>query len=294
MMLAQTLPPLPFHPATFGKRGCSIHPHDEETTKKKKLKTASLTSTGCGTDVVDRAAMLKLRFADIISKAQNRTHDREDEEAAARRKKIRIEAQRKAARLELENMEKNAILQAEDNCLAIKQLEDLAGCSFGFVIDPKISEDGDDDDDSKVTMCVFRGGQHWNPLEKIIGLTIKGHQDQREREIPVMKKLQEIPYHGYEKEEKYKAHSTTGTRRLLQLQSQRQAARLELQKIENSADIQDNLESFRQLQELAGCSLSFMIDPSLDDDDAAKVMMGAFQGTRFWNPLEKIGLRLKD
>ncbi|KAK9191686.1 hypothetical protein WN943_020301 [Citrus x changshan-huyou] len=293
MMLAQTLPPLPFQPATFGKRSCSIHPHDEETIKKKKLKTTSLTYTGCGTDVVDRAAMLKLRFADIISKAQNRVHDREDEETAARRKKIRIEAQRKAARLELENMEKNAILEAEDNCLAIKQLEDLAGCSFGFMIDPKISEDGDDDD-SKVTMCVFRGGQHWNPLEKIIGLTIKGHQDKREREILVMKKLQENPQHHHEREEKYKAHSTTGTRRLLQLQSQRQAARLELHKIENSADIQDNLKSFRQLQELAGCSLSFMIDPSLDDDDAAKVMMGAFQGTRFWNPLEKIGLRLKD
>lgn len=81
MMLAQTLPPLPLHPATFGKRSCSIHPHDDETIKKKKLKTASLTSTGCGTDVVDRAAMLKLRFSDIIYKAQNNIHEHEDEKA---------------------------------------------------------------------------------------------------------------------------------------------------------------------------------------------------------------------
>lgn len=291
MMLAQTLPPLPLQPTALRKRSCSIHHHDQETIKKKRLET-SMTSTGCGSDVDDRAAILKHRFADIISKAQNYIHDHEDEEAAAKRKKILIEAQRKAVRLELENMEKNAILQIEDNFPTIKQLEELAGCSFSFVIDPKASEAGDDDD-SKVIVCAFRGSQHWNPLEKIIGLTIKDHRDNLEREPQVTKKLQENPHHHYEREEEYKAHSRTRTRRLLQLQSQRQAARLELHKIENTADIQDNFKSFKQLQELAGCYLSFMIDPSLDDDDGSKVMMGAFQGTRFWNPLKKIGLHLK-
>ena len=53
-------------------------------------------------------------------------------------------------------MEKNAIFQVEDNFLTVKQLEDLSGCSFSFMIDPKIREDGDDDDASKVTMCAFR------------------------------------------------------------------------------------------------------------------------------------------
>ena len=65
----------------------------------------------------------------------------------------------------MENIEKSAILQVEDNILTIKQLEDLAGCSFSFVIDPKISGDGDD---GRVTMCSFQGSQFYNPPEKIL------------------------------------------------------------------------------------------------------------------------------
>ena len=61
----------------------------------------------------------------------------------------------------------------------------------------------------------------------------------------MMKKVHENPHHHHEREEEeeYRAHSWTRTWRLLQLQSQRQAARLELHKIENSADIQDNFKS---------------------------------------------------
>ena len=81
-------------------------------------------------------------------------------------------------KLKLEKMEKNVILQDEDNFWTNKQIEDLAGCSFRFAIDPKISEDGDD---GKVTMCAFQGSQYWNPLEKILGLTIKDHQGWTEK-----------------------------------------------------------------------------------------------------------------
>ncbi|KAK9191685.1 hypothetical protein WN943_020300 [Citrus x changshan-huyou] len=285
---------LPLQLPSLGKRkgsnNCSLlhHHHQETTTNNKKLKTS-----GSGSDiVVDRAAMLKLKYFDVISIAQNYVHEHEDEEAAATRKTVQVEAQMQAARLELENIEKSTILQVEDNILSIEQLEDLAGCSFSFVIDPKISGDGDD---GRVTMCSFQGSQYYNPPEKILGLTVKDHQDKLEGELHVMKKLQENPHHRHEREEEeYRAYSWTRTWRLLQLQSQRQAARLELHKIENSADIQDNFRSIKQLQELAGCCLSFMIDPSLDDDAAAKVTMGAFQGTQFWNPLEKIGIYTKD
>lgn len=82
------------------------------------------------------------------------------------------------------------------------------------------------------------------------------------------KKLQYNPHHHYEKEEEeeeYKAHSRTRT---ASAWIQRQPARLELHKIENTADIQDNFKSFKQLQERAGCSLSFMrnyILPNIND-----------------------------
>ncbi|KAK9211840.1 hypothetical protein WN943_001218 [Citrus x changshan-huyou] len=199
---------------------CSLlHRHPQETTiNNKKLKTGG---NGNGSDVVvDRVAMLKLKYFDIFSKAQNYIHEHEDEEAVARRKRA----------------------QVEDNFRAIEQLEDLPGCSFRFVIDPKISEDGDD---GRGTMCAFQGSQYWNPLEKILGLTIKDHQDKLERGLQVTKTLQQNPHHQYEKEEEYKAHSRS--RRLLQLESQRLAARLELHKIENNADIQDNFRCFKQL-----------------------------------------------
>ncbi|KAL9420715.1 hypothetical protein AB3S75_038314 [Citrus x aurantiifolia] len=275
-----------------GSNNCSLlhHHHQETTTNNKKLKTSG---SGSGSDiVVDRAAMLKLKYFDIISIAQDYVHEHEDEETATGRKTVQVEAQMKAARLELENIEKSTILQVEDNILSIEQLEDLAGCSFCFVIDPKISGDGDD---GRVTMCSFQGSQYYNPPEKILGLTVKDHQDKLEGELHVMKKLQENPHHRHEREEEEcRAYSWTRTWRLLQLQPQRQAARLELHKIENSVDIQDNFRSIKQHQELAGCCLSFMIDPSLDDDAAAKVTMSAFQGNQFWNPLEKIGLYTKD
>ncbi|KAK9191740.1 hypothetical protein WN943_020355 [Citrus x changshan-huyou] len=282
-----------------GKRSRCIHHHaDRKTTINNKEKKRKTTSTGCSSDgVADRAALLKLRFSDIILKAQNYIHDDahgvnqklqgeeerrsdqdhedENEAAAARRRSVQLDAQRKAARLQLENMEKHATFQVQDNLTTFKQLENLAGCLFSFVIVPKITEDGDA---SKVTSCAVKGRRFWNPLEKI-GLTIKGDRELEGERL--VKKMQEKPRH----------HSTR-TRRL-QLESQRQAARLELHKIESNVVIQDNFKSFKQLQDLAGCCLSFMIDPSLDDNDAAKVTMGAFRGTRFWNPLEKIGLHLK-
>ena len=101
--------------------------------------------------------MLKLKYFDIISKAQNYIHVMKMKKQRPGGKGFKLKPRGKLFVWNWRTcMEKNAIFQVEDNFLTVKQLEDLSGCSFSFMIDPKISEDGDDDDDSKVTMCAFR------------------------------------------------------------------------------------------------------------------------------------------
>ncbi|KAK2665826.1 hypothetical protein Ddye_004400 [Dipteronia dyeriana] len=76
-------------------------------------------------------------------------------------------------------------------------------------------------------------------------------------------------------------------KRQQQRDGERAAAKIKLQKMENSAGIEVNLESFRQLESLSGCTLSFV---RLQN----QVVSVAFQGIRFWNPLDKFGLKIKD
>ena len=76
-------------------------------------------------------------------------------------------------------------------------------------------------------------------------------------------------------------------KRQQQRDGERAAAKIKLQKMENSAGIEVNCESFRQLESLSGCSLSSV---RLQN----QVISVAFQGIRFWNPLDKFGLKIKD
>ncbi|TXG48820.1 hypothetical protein EZV62_024695 [Acer yangbiense] len=76
-------------------------------------------------------------------------------------------------------------------------------------------------------------------------------------------------------------------KRQQQRDGERAAAKIKLQKMESSAGIEVNLESFRQLESLSGCTLSFV---RLQN----QVVSVAFQGIRFWNPLDKFGLKIKD
>ncbi|KAK1571770.1 hypothetical protein Q3G72_022718 [Acer saccharum] len=76
-------------------------------------------------------------------------------------------------------------------------------------------------------------------------------------------------------------------KRQQQRDGERAAAKIKLQKMENSAGIEVNLESFRQLESLSGCTLSFV---RLQN----QVVSVAFQGIRFWKPLDKFGLKVKD
>ncbi|KAK3229185.1 hypothetical protein Dsin_001066 [Dipteronia sinensis] len=72
-----------------------------------------------------------------------------------------------------------------------------------------------------------------------------------------------------------------------QRDGERAAAKIKLQKMENSTGIEVSLESFRQLECLSGCTLSLV---RLQN----QVVSVAFQGIRFWNPLDKFGLKIKD
>ncbi|KAK3229176.1 hypothetical protein Dsin_001057 [Dipteronia sinensis] len=91
---------------------------------------------------------------------------------------------------------------------------------------------------------------------------------------------------GEEKTSEEKVRFET-LKRQQQRDGERANAKIKLQKMENSAGIEVNLESFRQLESLSGCTLSFV---RLQNQVASV----AFQGIRFWNPLDKFGLKIRD
>ncbi|KAL5834375.1 hypothetical protein ACOSQ4_013872 [Xanthoceras sorbifolium] len=74
---------------------------------------------------------------------------------------------------------------------------------------------------------------------------------------------------------------------------EREAARIRLKKMKNTAGMKSNFESFRELEKLAGSSLfsSFLF---LGGQEKPRVVSVASRGSCFWNPLAKFGLRLKD
>ncbi|KAK3432846.1 hypothetical protein EUGRSUZ_D00352 [Eucalyptus grandis] len=77
-----------------------------------------------------------------------------------------------------------------------------------------------------------------------------------------------------------------------QRERDREAARIALQKMEKTVDFEENLEIFKELEMLSGCSGS---SPHLGDiDDGSEVLSGVFDGAHYRNPLERLGLFMKD
>ncbi|KAF8018908.1 hypothetical protein BT93_H3719 [Corymbia citriodora subsp. variegata] len=77
-----------------------------------------------------------------------------------------------------------------------------------------------------------------------------------------------------------------------QRERDREAARIALQKMEKTVDFEENLEILKELEMLSGCSSS---SPRLGDvDDGSEVLSGVFDGAYYRNPLERLGLFMKD
>ncbi|XP_056175495.1 transcription factor GTE12-like isoform X2 [Syzygium oleosum] len=77
-----------------------------------------------------------------------------------------------------------------------------------------------------------------------------------------------------------------------QRERDREAARIALQKMEKTVDFEENLKILKELEMLSGCSGS---SPRLADvDDGSEVVSGVFDGAHYRNPLERLGLFIKD
>ncbi|KAI3409406.1 uncharacterized protein J3R85_019345 [Psidium guajava] len=77
-----------------------------------------------------------------------------------------------------------------------------------------------------------------------------------------------------------------------QRERDREAARIALQKMEKTVDFEENLKILKELEMLSGCSGS---SPRLTDgDDGSEVVSGVFDGAHYRNPLERLGLFMKD
>ncbi|KAA8519580.1 hypothetical protein F0562_013796 [Nyssa sinensis] len=77
----------------------------------------------------------------------------------------------------------------------------------------------------------------------------------------------------------------------MQRDREREAARLALQKMEKTVEIYDNLKFLKDLEMLSGCSLSYHL---LNGKDSSKVLPGVIESGHFRNPLERLGLFIKD
>ncbi|KAK8551443.1 hypothetical protein V6N13_119903 [Hibiscus sabdariffa] len=76
-----------------------------------------------------------------------------------------------------------------------------------------------------------------------------------------------------------------------QREREREAARIALQKMEKTAEIEQNLEILKELEMLSGCSLSNSQLPGLKND-SEKVSGASHEGVR-GNPLQQLGLFIK-
>lgn len=62
--------------------------------------------------------------------------------------------------------------------------------------------------------------------------------------------------------------------------------------MEKTVDFEENLKILKELEMLSGCSGS---SPRLaDGDDGPEVVSGVFDGAHYRNPLERLGLFMKD
>lgn len=77
----------------------------------------------------------------------------------------------------------------------------------------------------------------------------------------------------------------------MQREREREAARLALQKIEKTVEINDNPEILKDLEMLSGLSLS---NNRLTGELGAEAVVGPIEGFQFGNPLERLGLFMKD
>uniref|UniRef100_A0A5B7AEQ2 Putative transcription factor GTE9 isoform X3 n=1 Tax=Davidia involucrata TaxID=16924 RepID=A0A5B7AEQ2_DAVIN len=77
----------------------------------------------------------------------------------------------------------------------------------------------------------------------------------------------------------------------MQREREREAARLALQKMEKTVEIDNNLKFLKDLEMLSRCSLS---DHLLNGEDGSEVVLGRIGGGHFRNPLERLGLFMKD
>lgn len=62
--------------------------------------------------------------------------------------------------------------------------------------------------------------------------------------------------------------------------------------MEKTVDFEENIKILKELEMLSGCSGS---SPRLADvDDGSEVVSGVFDGAHYRNPLERLGLFMKD
>ncbi|XP_058771392.1 transcription factor GTE11-like [Vicia villosa] len=76
-----------------------------------------------------------------------------------------------------------------------------------------------------------------------------------------------------------------------QIEKEREAARAAIEKMKRSVDIEHNLEIVKELESLSGCTLSYK---ALGGRNGYRTAMGRLDKLQFENPLERLGLFIKD
>ncbi|XVF23561.1 hypothetical protein REPUB_Repub13aG0049200 [Reevesia pubescens] len=227
-----------------------------------------------------RAAMLKTRFADTILKAQQilvhgdkaepmkMQQEKEKLERRLREEKTMVEAHIRAAEAAEVELKKQREKEREAARIAFQKMENTAGIELNLEIVKEL--------DILSGYSLSRG----NPLHQL-GLFLKDEADpmkmQREKEklerrLREEKAMVEAHIRVAEAAAKPKADVEVKA----QLEKEREAARIALQKMENTAGIELNLEIVKELDILSGYSLSrgnplhqlglFLKDEHLEDD----------------------------
>ncbi|CAK8530847.1 unnamed protein product [Lathyrus sativus] len=76
-----------------------------------------------------------------------------------------------------------------------------------------------------------------------------------------------------------------------QIEKEREAARAAIEMMKRSVDIEHNLEVVKELESLSGCTLSYK---ALGGRNGYRTAMGRLDKLQFENPLERLGLFIKD
>lgn len=124
--------------------------------------------------------------------------------------------------------------------------------------------------------------------EKVDLAKIRQEKEQLERRQREEKAKIEARFRAAEAAAQLKTETESKKRR----EREREAARIALQKVVKTVELEQNLDILKELERLSGCSLSTY--RLYQRDGSYQTVFGAFEGSRYGSPLQRLGLFIKD